>query len=636
MKSHSLDARQATRSRMALIWALLVALLASACQAEPVPTPSIAAMPPASASPTSMGKTGLVLVALDGARSDWITGQLQGGTMPNLAALAKRGVLVNQLQPVNPAVTASTYVSLSTGTYPNQSGVVADRYHTQQGTFRELAAPLAEAEPVWRAAMRNGAKTATVFWPGAMPDSHDTAADCMVTCASSDAPPAQHMLLLQDAQGWQTPPQSFSPLREGALRIVSRAGSAVATFHTLMADTSDDGAENYDLLMLANDKASANGRTELRLGKWAPLTISPRLQSGAYLCLTACNAVSATLYSSQVSYIHARPADLIDLLYEKLGFPPPVPDFEALRAGWLSPQQYLEMVELRANWMTDAVLQVYAFTHPDLLLTAQTVIADCSRAFLLTDERQAGYTAEEAAKDAAYLQQAYGIVDANLGRLLEARGLPDSTMVVLSGQGLMAVHTNVYVNTILKNAGLLQLRTVDGVEQIDEAKSKALAFASEGIAHIYINLQGKERPGLVSPEDFAKVQQQVIEALQETQGDDGLPVFARVLKREELKAARLDSANSGDVFVQAAPGYLISDELGLKKPMASATQRASGGFDASLAEMQGFLVAAGDGILAGVGLPSLHVTDVVSMIGRVLRLRPQSTGTSQAIEEIWR
>ena len=633
---HSSAAVRPIRSRTAPIWALLVALLASACQPGLAPVPSATALPQSSASPASDGRMGLVLVALDGARSDWINSQLQSGAMPNLAALAQRGVMVNHLQPADPATTATTYLSLSTGTYPNQSGVVADRYHAQQGTFHELATPLAQVEPVWRTAMRNGLKTATLFWPGAALDAPETAADYVVTCASSDAPPAQHVISLQDATDWQTPPESFSPLREGSMRILSREGSTVAAFQTLLVDSTDDGVRNYDVLILANDKTSTNGRTELHLDRWMPAIVSPRLQSGAYLCLTACSGAAATLYSSQASYNQARPADLMNALNGNLGFPPPAPDVEALRAGWLSPQQYLEMAELRAKWMTDVVLYVFQSFHPDLLLTSQTVIADCARGFLLTDERQDGFTPEQATQDAAYLQQAHRMADANLGRLLEAVNLADSAVLVLSGQGLVPVHTTVRLNTILKNAGLLQLRVQDGQDQVDEVKSKALAFASGGSAHIYINLQGKERPGLVTPDDYAKVQQQIIRALQETQGDDGLPVFARILKREELKSVHLESPNSGDVFVQAEPGYAISDELGFKKSMVPASERTAGGFDATLPEMQGFLVAAGDGLLAGKALPLLHATDVATMVGQVLRLRLPNSSAGQAIEGIWR
>ncbi len=624
-----------TRRRGIVIWALLATLLSNACQAGLTPATSVPAPQQPTVSSVSEGRTGLVLLAMEGARADWIGSQLQSGTMPNLAALAQQGLRVDRLQPVDPATTAPTYLTLSSGTYPSQNGVVADRYHAQQGTFHELAAPFAEVEPVWRTAMRNGLKTATLFWPGAALDAPEMAADYVVTCASSDAPPAQHVISLQDAEDWQTPPESFSPLREGAMRILSREGSTVAAFQTLVVDSTDDGVSNYDVLMLANGK-TADGRTELRLGRWVPVIISPRLQSGVYLCLTACSGVTATLYSSQGGYNLARPADLMNALNDKLGFPPPAPDVQALRAGWLSPQQYLEMAELRAKWMTDVVLYVYQSYRPDLLLTSQSMIADCARAFLLVDERQDGFAAEQAIQAAAYLQQAHGIADTNLGHLLEGVNLAESTVLVLSGQGLVAVHTTVHLNTILGNAGLLQLRVQAGQYQVDESKSKALAFASGGSAHIYINLQGKERPGLVTPDDYAKVQQQIVRALQETQGNDGLPVFARILKREELKSVHLESPNSGDIFVQAQPGYAISDELGLKKLTAPALERAAGGFDAALPEMQGFLVAAGDGLLAGKELSVLHATDIATMVGQLLRLRLPNTSDTQAIEGIWR
>jgi hypothetical protein len=70
--------------------------------------------------------------------------------------------------------------------------------------------------------------------------------------------------------------------------------------------------------------------------------------------------------------------------------------------------------------------------------------------------------------------------------------------------------------------------------------------------------------------------------------------------------------------------------------MIPASERATGGFDARLPEMQGFLVAAGDGLLAGKALPLLHATDVATMVGQVLRLRLPNSSAGQAIEGIWR
>ena len=617
---------------------VLAALLVSACRSQPASTPVPTAQPtPTDTQPQTKG---VVVVALDGARSDWTSSQMRSAGMPNLAALAQRGVTVDRVQSSDPSLVATTYLALSTGAYPSQTGVVSDRYHAPQGTFDQAVEgqpqPLVQVESVWRTAMRSGLRTALLFWPSATRNVPELSGDYVVSAVSSDVPAAQRAVRLQDAEGWEGAPQSFSPLREGVLRVLGTDGGTAAAFYVLVADRTDDGAVNYDGLVLDSDKSLSNGHVLATLDKWAPATISPRLHSGAYFCLTACSNLTATIYTSRVCYNQAYPDDLLRSINVRHGFPPPVPDAEAFRAGWITPEQYYEMARRRAEWSTDVALYVYQSVRPDLMFTVQGIIGDCARAFLLTDLRQEGYTAEQAGLYASFMDKAYKVADDGLARLLGLVNLANRAFFVVSGQGLGPVHTAVRVNTILKNAGLLQVKVKDGRDVVDEAKSKALAFASGGSAHIYINLQGRERPGLVTPDDYLKVQNEIVQALQEARGDDGQPVFARVLKREELKSVHLDSPNSGDVFVQANPGYCLTDELGYRKAMLPARARAVGGFDSALPEMQGFLVAAGDGLVSGVTVPSMQAVDVAPTVGRALNLRLTETTPGRALDDIWR
>lgn len=624
--------------RTAIPWLVVLGLLLSSCR--PGSTPTLAPESPAASSGLTDKSEAVrvIVMAMDGARPDWIASHIQNGNMPNLAALAQRGVAAAYMQAVDPTLAATDYLSLSTGAFPSHTGVVSDKYHGIQQAFHEPARLMAEpvVEPIWRTAMRHGLKTAVLFWPGASPDISASRADYVAVTAESQLPSAQHVITLQEAKDWHAAPHSFSPWREGTLRIMSNEGSTVAVFNVLAADSTDDGVANYDLLIVDTDKDLANGHAQMQLGQWANVTISPRLQSGATFCFTASGSVTATIYTSSVNYNQARPDGLLKALNAELGFPPPVPDVEALHNGWISPQQYYEMAERRAKWMMDATLLVYQTHQPELVLTAQSVIAECARAFLLVDEQQEGYTPERAAVYASYLQKAHKTADENLGHLLGVVNLARCVVFVVSGQGVIPVHTTVRLNTVLKNAGLLQLKVRDGVAQVDDNKSKALAFASGGSAHIYINLQGKERVGLVTPDDYAKVREQIVQALEETKDSDGQPVFARILTREELKSIHLNSPNSGDLFVQAAPGYSLSDALGLRKVLSPATDRATTGFDAALPAMHGIFVAAGDGIASGKTIPAVRVIDIAPTIARVLHMQPPDAIDGQAIEDIWR
>jgi predicted AlkP superfamily phosphohydrolase/phosphomutase len=636
-------------TRFALCTALLVVLVCS-CQSGPAavgtdyPTAVAATAPAATPSPASVTepeqKRAVILVALDGARQDWMAKYIKNGTMPNLAALAQRGVMAEYLQPVEPVLPIPSYLALSTGSFPNDAGLASTG---PQGSPSALSQPAdllewgnTTSEPFWRTAMRNGLRTATLFWPTASPDEPDIRADYMVATAESDIPSAQHAIPLHEANGWDSAPASFSPLQEGTLRVTSREGSTVATLHVLALDDQDDATTTYDLLLLDDDKDLANGHTELRLGEWAGVIASPRLHSGTHLCFTASDGMTITLYQSRLCYNQGYPNDLLQDINDQFGFPPPAPDSAALRAGWLSPQQYSEMAKRRAEWMGYVVLYVYQVYAPDLLLTAQTTIADYAGPFLLVDGRQDGYSPEKADLYAVLLSQAHAIVDENLKNLLELADLSNSAVLVVSTYSLMPVHTTVQVNAILANAKLLQLKTGTEPSEIDTGKSEAWAAAAGGNAHIYINLQGREWPGLVSPEDYATVQDQIINVLQETKDETGQPVFARILKQEELDTLHLESPQAGDIFAQAAPGYALSDELGAEQVLVPAPCCAQGGFSATAPEMHGIFIAAGDGLVSGKTIPPVSILDVAPTIAQALRFAPAVTVQGHAVEGIWR
>jgi predicted AlkP superfamily phosphohydrolase/phosphomutase len=293
------------------------------------------------------------------------------------------------------------------------------------------------------------------------------------------------------------------------------------------------------------------------------------------------------------------------------------------------------MVERRAKWMMDVVLYVYQTYHPDLLLTMQEAIAQCARPFLLVDEQQKDYTVEKAALYASYLQKAHALVDGNLKRLLALVNLTDSAVFVLSAYGMMPVHTTVYLNTILRNAKLLQVKSAPTGDKVDQSKSKAWAWASGGSAHVYINLQGRELLGTVAPEDYEKVQEEIALALEGVQDGNGQPVFSRIVKQQDLSTIHLEATYSGDVFVQAAPGFYLSDKLD-KKVLVPSSHYADTGFDATLEEMHGIFLAAGNGIAFGKAISSVHLLDVAPTIAQALKLQPASTMAGHVVEGIWR
>jgi predicted AlkP superfamily phosphohydrolase/phosphomutase len=197
------------------------------------------------------------------------------------------------------------------------------------------------------------------------------------------------------------------------------------------------------------------------------------------------------------------------------------------------------------------------------------------------------------------------------------------------------VHTTIRVNTILTDAKLLQWRKVGEQYKVDESKSQAFALASGGSAHVYVNLEGREWPGLVPQDEYAEVQDKIVQALVESQDEDGQALFARVHKREELSALYLDSPNAGDVFVQARPGYVLSDKVGFREVLAEGACCAAVGYAATSEEMHGFWIGAGDGLPSGQVIQPVSVLDLAPTIAKALNFEPAQGLNGQPISGLW-
>jgi predicted AlkP superfamily phosphohydrolase/phosphomutase len=610
--------RQGQPWNTTLVWALVCLLWVPACQSS---RPAAHSITP---SPTSRAESspGVLMVALEGARPDTIASLSAKGVAPHFASLTLRGASAAYLQSADPPLSLPTFLTLSTGMVPSQTGLVSDRFTTPELSLAQVVDTVQQLgsypEPVWRTAMRHGLKAALICWPAADPSVADLRANYVIAVGKSDGPPARHLVTLSPAEGWSGLRSSYTTPRQGVVRVTSAQSSTLTSLNLLALDVSDDGSGVYNVALLDQDKDLRNGYCELAIGQWTAAEISPRLHSGAYFCLTAATAITMAVYQSQVCYAQGRPIELLTTAQSQFGFPPASPDLAALNAGWISPQQYYELAARRARWTADVSTWIMREYAPDLLLTAPGIIADCSRAFLLTDPRQPSYTPEREQQYAALLERGYILADELLGSMLTDVDPERWTVMLVSPHGYMPVLKSIRVNTLLKNAGLLQLRSIGNDDYLQEDKSKAVAYAAEGSAHIYINLAGRQRLGTVDAGDYAKVQQQIVDLLSQAKDEDGTPLFANIYTQEELRTLHLDSPNSGDVFVQAQPGYTITDILGYRASVVPAEYCGAAGFSSSAEDMRGVFVAAGRGIPRSADLAVVNCLDVAPTIARLL------------------
>ncbi len=111
----------------------------------------------------------LVLVSFDGWRWDYAS----RATLPNLQALAARGVSAEALVPVFPPKTFPNHYTIVTGLYPEHHGIVGNTMEDAAiGERFTLSAATARdrrwwaGEPLWTTVERNGKRSGSMFWPG--------------------------------------------------------------------------------------------------------------------------------------------------------------------------------------------------------------------------------------------------------------------------------------------------------------------------------------------------------------------------------------------------------------------------------------------------------------------------------------
>lgn len=119
-------------------------------------------------------------ISIDGFRPDY----LEKAETPFLDQLRKKSAWTDELWPIFPSVTFPSHVSIATGTYPQEHGIVSNTfYDLETGALHRFPnqADLLEAEPIWITAERQGVRTAVLGWPLSYAQTGDvTATYCAV------------------------------------------------------------------------------------------------------------------------------------------------------------------------------------------------------------------------------------------------------------------------------------------------------------------------------------------------------------------------------------------------------------------------------------------------------------------------
>lgn len=203
---------------------------------------------------------------------------------------------------------------------------------------------------------------------------------------------------------------------------------------------------------------------------------------------------------------YTHPASLRDELQQELGqFP--------LFSFW-GPNANIKSTK----WIADASISVDKKHNPTLTLIYLPHLDYCLQKF--------GPDFSKISKELAEIDK----VVEDLVNYYEAK---NASIILLSEYGINPVDNPIHINRILRDEGLIGVRTERWYELLDAGASKAFAVSDHQIAHIYLNDES--------------VKEQVINVLKKNTG------IELILDKEAQKAYHLDHERSGDIVVVAKP-----------------------------------------------------------------------------------
>jgi len=190
------------------------------------------------------------------------------------------------------------------------------------------------------------------------------------------------------------------------------------------------------------------------------------------------------------------------------------------------------------------------------------------------DEEHPLYVAEEAAKWGGTILDSYKEMDRIVGEVLKKKEA-GTEMFVASDHGFASFRRSMNYNTWLVKNGFMTLNGQDAgrksledlfdegefLTNVDWSKTKAYSL---GLGHIYINLEGREAQGIVTPEEYAQVAADIKAGLEAFVDEEtGEKPVAYVFTRDEAFGT-YDPSHASDLIPSNNDGYRVGwqDSLG--------------------------------------------------------------------------
>ncbi len=542
----------------------------------------------------------VIVMVSDSMRQDLMVDYASQGLMPSYQRILDKGVVgQNGMIPNVIANTGPGWTSLITGATPAATGVTNNTFHNNTQPFSSYGVSawgygVNQAETLAAKADAEGISVAALGWQaldtssvpnGVVVDSYPDWLTGRGVVSNYEFPLswtnaisvnptlANDKVTLVDATGWTNTPNSYSTAQEASFSIADFSWSPVLNYQVFIYDSTNDSTVNYDRVIVSRTKDATDTVTDLAAGEWSntiPETVNDYLgnpnEGGLYMKLINLepDLSEFRLYHTQVTRIRAFPQTLEDDLASQ--FDALIPsDYSPYLLGLIDVETFVEQ-----NTMTALLLgtEIYPYVvdehNPDLVLMGNEWTDMSHHRFNgFCDPTSDVYNPATGDQYCDYIKGSYQTSDAMLDAVWDEMG--NANVFVTSDHGVTSSSKAINANYVLELAGLYN--------SSDLSQSQAVAYIAGGAAQVYINLEGRNPGGIVAPEDYATVRQQVVDAFDNL----GTDKIERIVLKEDTVAIptalgqtynMLNEDTTGDVvifskspyqFDAATPGQIIGD-----------------------------------------------------------------------------
>jgi predicted AlkP superfamily phosphohydrolase/phosphomutase len=273
-------------------------------------------------------------------------------------------------------------------------------------------------------------------------------------------------------------------------------------------------------------------------------------------------------------------------LFKTVGW---VHDTSALNSEKIGEEVFLEELFAIMDWRQKVTLAQLKKRQDDLFISVFTATDRASHMFFrMMDSMHPRYDAKLADQYGDALLRVYQKMDQVVADVVAALG-PEDTLMVLSDHGFHSFRRGLNVNSWLAQNGFMTLKSgrphsqKEFLEEVDWSRTQAYSL---GTGSVFINLEGREGQGVVSPNgEYDQLVDKIARGLEEVRDSEtGQKIVLKAHKgRDIYHGKHLDEAP--DIRLGFKDGYRTSWETTLggipKKLVVDNTKKWSGDHAAS-------------------------------------------------------